>query len=271
MKIIDLTDYYTEYLANNGDLGTYEKSYPALFNHYFKYWADRIKPVAKISKAEISNRVKLITDSLNYLELKFNMAGFDIANLKIVLFVGVNKTNGHAFKDGDEYIVWLPIETYFSRQLCDVFISHEIGHALHYMSSEDFYFNDLSEKLTVSRQLVTEGLATFLSMKILNIGEGEALWADYLSREDKERWLSQCLLERKTLNKFVLDNFNKNDSRIGLFYANDPDNIYYFRAGYYVGLKLIEEVSAATKIGLSELLEMPRLTLDKLIFELLIN
>ena len=121
----------------------------------------------------------------------------------------------------------------------------------------------------VSRQLITEGVATYLTMKILDVGEGDALWADYLSPEDKEIWLNQCFLEREALNRLTLDNFYGNDSRVEYFYARHPDDIYRFRAGYYIGLKLIEELAADADIALSEILGMRRATMEKLVYEIL--
>lgn len=112
MKIIDLTEGYKKHILKEKTLSAYEAVFPALFKHYFKYWADRKLFRPTLNNMQVDKRKKLIISSLKFVEQKFKKAGFDVAKLKIILFVGQNTTNGHVFLDKGEFVVWLPVEAY---------------------------------------------------------------------------------------------------------------------------------------------------------------
>lgn len=267
MKIIDLTSEYIKHILDADNLASYEKSYPALFQHYFRYWAKRKHFSKTLNKAEVKKRLNLIEPRLSRVEKKINSSGFNISFLKIVLFVGQSTSNGHVFKDNKEFIVWIPIETYSTPLQVDVFITHEIIHSLHYLKLPDFYFNNLTEKRLTSRQLITEGVATYLTKHIIKITQGKALWADFLSKEKTKIWFRECQQKEKELFKFVLKNFSSTNPEISLFHAKNPRNIYEFRAGYFVGLKLLDQIVKTKKMNPKKLLEIPRKKFEKMILE----
>jgi len=267
MNVIDLTPEYIKHILNAGDLASYERSYPALFRHYFKYAAKRKNFSKTLTISEVKKRLSLILPRLSRIEKKFDKFGCDISSLKMVLFVGQRTSNGHAFKDKEEFVVWIPIETYTTPSLVDVFIPHEIIHALHYSQSPDFYFNNKGKQRMVSRQLITEGIATYFTKLIMKFSQSEALWADYLSKEKIKSWLSECRKKEKELYKFVLKNFYSSNSKISIFYAKNPKNIYEFRAGYYVGFKLVDRIVKNHKLEPKKLLVIPREEFEDLILE----
>lgn len=267
MNIIDLTSEYIKHIVNAGDLASYEKSYPALFQHYFRYWAKRKNFSKTLNKSEVKKRLNLIEPRLSRVEKKINSSGLNISFLKIVLFVGQSTCNGHVFKDNKEFIVWIPIETYSTPLQVDVFITHEIIHSLHYLKSPDFYFNNFTEKRLISRQFITEGVATYLTKHIIKITQSKALWADFLSKEKTKIWFRECQQKEKELYKFVLKNFSSTNPEISLFYAKNPRNIYEFRAGYFVGLKLVDQMVKNKKMDPKKLLEIPRKKFEKMILE----
>lgn len=244
MRIVDLTKDYIESILEKGDLGAYKKTHPTLFGHYFKYWADKktFKPV--LTKVQAESRGRLIIGRLNFIENKFKKFGFDVSDLKITLFVGQDTTNGHAFFDGKEFVVWLPIEAYKSKKRVDIFITHEIAHALHYSKTPDFYFGDLKrlKDIVIGSNLAVEGLATYLTKKILNISDGEALWADYVSPSQIKKWLKQCEDRQKELFKWLYDNFEEKLGDSELFGGLNTDDIFHSRGGYWAGLKIVEEI-----------------------------
>ncbi len=258
MNIIDLTEYYTSEMLKTKNLRAYEQSYPALFSHYFKYWARRKYFSNHLSRDEVKKRKKLIIEALHDIEKCLTSAGFEMRNMDVILFVGQGTSNGHAFKDGKKFIVWLPLEGYETKLQSKIFITHEIIHALHYSHSPDFYFNNVAEKKSVIRQLITEGIATYLSMKALKEDEGVALWADYLTKSKLKIWLQECRQKEQMLYKFILKNFSSSNSNIGLFYANDPTDIVNYRAGYYVGLKLVEDIAKKEALSNQDLLNIPK-------------
>jgi uncharacterized protein YjaZ len=269
MNIINLTDDYIKHIVEENDLNAYESSYPALFRHYFRYWAKRERFSKTLTKIEVKKRCQLVLSELKKIERKMVSAGFDTEALDIVLFVGQNTSNGHAFKDGRKFVVWIPLETYKTKLRCQIFILHEIIHWLHYSQSPDFYFQNATQKLSTARQLITEGIATYLTQRILKVDEGTVLWADYLSKRDLKKWLQECQNREKELCQFILKQFSSASPKIELFYANDPNDIYKYRAGYFVGWKLIEQMIKKKGFSDSELLKISRKRLENMIRELL--
>jgi len=269
MEIINLTSEYVEHILENDNLTAYEQTYPALFRHYFKYWADRDRFTSTINTTETQAKASLVTDSLEHIVHKLAAFGLDTTDLQVVLFVGQKTSNGHAFKDGNRFVIWIPVETYKTPLDAEVFVTHELVHALHYADCAEFYFSNLQEKHLVSRQLITEGLATYLSMVVLNIDEGTALWADYISAEAINDWFDQCRKREPELKKYILDNFSSSNPEISLFYANDPHDIFQYRAGYYIGLKFIEQVLKSSGLTARQLLHMPRGRFEELALEYL--
>jgi len=267
MKISDLSCEYIEHILSSSNLQEYETSYPTLFDHYFRYWADRKKPLIKLTEGEINTRTRLINNELKSVAAKFKAFGLNIDDLNIVLFVGQGSSNGHAFLDADRFVVWLPIETYDSQLLARVFITHEIIHAFHYAGSPEFYFDNAEEMRSVSRRLITEGLATYLTLKILNVDALTALWADYLPDDKADRWFNECRIRGKEIFANLLENFSTCDPDFGLFYASDPNDILKFRAGYYAGLRLIEQIADQCKIEPTGFLTLSRDKFEQLIFD----
>jgi hypothetical protein len=263
MKIIDLTPAYKKAVLRQNNLAAYKKSYPALFAHYFKYWADQRLFKKSLTAEEVDRRANLIKSRLKFIEKKFAAAGFNLKNQKMILFVGQNTTNGHAFYGKGEFIVWLPVESYISRQRIDIFVTHEIIHALHYSQNPAFYFKNNAQRLRIGSSLMIEGLATFLTMKILKINAGQALWADYISAKEAKLWLEQCQQRKNEMLKFVLKNFNLSDQKIELFGGTNPRDVFRSRGGYWLGLQIIQQI--ARKYPIKKLLKIPKKDFESLI------
>jgi len=258
MEIINLTSQYETHILQHNDLLAYEKTYPALFRHYFQYWADRSRFAPTLNAVQTRKRETLIVASLDHIESRLSAHGLDPRRLRIVLFVGQNTSNGHAFKDGLDFVVWIPVETYQTTPDVEVFVTHEIIHALHYVRSSEFYFNNLVGKQLVWRQLITEGLATYLTKTVLNVDDGVALWADYLPPEAIKDWLGWCCDREQELKKYLLENFSSSSSEVGLFYARDRQDIFQYRGGYYIGLKFIGWLEHKNNLTADRLLTIPK-------------
>lgn len=269
MIITDLTVFYIEAMLNDNNLKAYEKSYPALFSHYFKYWGNRKSFRSLLSANEAEQRNKLVRNGISCIEKELKQSGLNFAETEIVLFAGQGLSNGHAFRNNGRFIVWIPIEGYKTALQAKIFVTHELMHSLHYTCRPEFYFNNCKEKRSVARQLITEGLATYLTMKILRTDEGTALWADYIQRGEIRKWLKSCGTEERTLYLTLLKKFNSSGRETGLFYAGDPKDIMNFRAGYYAGLKLVEEIAERTGSGVPDLLRLPRGKFEKMMQALL--
>ena len=256
MKIIDYTSNYIQHVCNNNDFDSYEKCCPELFEHYYKFWSKKDRDNI-FNEPDIELSANKITSFIAFFKDKFKKQKFNTNQLTIILFVGAGNTNGHAFKYKNKFFVWIPVETYKTETDIKIFITHEIAHALHYKHSPDFYFNNHDEQLTVGRQLITEGLATYFSKRILSCSNKKALWGDYIDSPSYTKWMNACENQISQIKSAVLDNFDKPELT-GLFQANDKSDVLNYRAGYYLGLQLIEQFVENNFLSLEELLQIPR-------------
>ncbi len=240
MNILDLS--MDSFSAIKAGIEEYEHVHPVLIDHYFQYWADR-KNFNKnvIGETELSRKRILVSENLKKIKNRLSN-NFNTGGITVILFVGQNTSNGHAFRHDDEIIVWIPVETYRSDLQAQIFLTHEILHGIHYASSPDFLFSSHKERVNLGRQLITEGIATYITMVILKTDEKTALWADYLSEHKINEWYDDCGKREKELREYCLKNFHNSSDDIELFYAEDPKDIFKYRAGYYIGIQFIKRL-----------------------------
>ncbi len=260
MRITDLTEFYLNFQNGEISVAEYENSHPELFNHYNRFWCHDDRPYRKITPEELQRKKDYIQNVLPFIEEKFQQAGFDLTDLEIILFVGKGTSNGHVYKHNDRFVVWLPVELYSSISLVRIFVPHEIIHALHYEASPEFYFDSKTEVEDFTRQLITEGIATFLTKEIMNVPEEEALWADYISENRIAKWMTECEDRREELIAYCRDKINseESDNAPAFFRADDPDDIFKFRAGYFIGSKLAERLYRKKELTIRQLLQTSR-------------
>lgn len=263
MKCINLIPQYKQLVLKNRDLNGYTKSYPALFRHYFRYWADRKLFHKTLTAEQTHRRVHFIMEELRAIKARLRHANPGAPFPSIALFVGQGTSNGHAFYDGARLVVWIPIETYETKTQMRVFLLHEILHGLHYAARPEFYFKNAREKRHIGRQIITEGIATYLTKYILKVDDATAIWADYLPKAKSSSWLKECEKQRQELFAYAFQCWNITSSKIELFFANDSSDILRYRAGYFIGLRLIETFVQRKHYTPKELLRTPRLVLEK--------
>ena len=75
VEVVDLTPVYLRY-APRGRWRDYEASYPALFRHYHRYWADAGAAYALRSAAVIRERAALIRSRLPAIGRALTARGF---------------------------------------------------------------------------------------------------------------------------------------------------------------------------------------------------
>jgi uncharacterized protein YjaZ len=192
--------------------------------------------------------------------------GFSTENVSAILFVGNNSANGHAFLDHGKTVAWFAIECFESELDARVFTMHELVHALHFAARPEYAFNDVVKQRNVARQLITEGIASYLTKSILNVTDETALWANRLPANQLHTWMTACRNSEKKLFQFIVANFESCDSPIKIFYAANPEDIYSYRAGYYVGLKLIESILANNDFSNRDLLNIPLEEMKRLVW-----
>ena len=261
IKIEDITDQYIDKVFYHNNLAGYKEAYPSLFEHYFTFWGDRNAFTKTLTSQEVREKVFLIKHFLPAIEKKLGEYGFEIEHLKIVLLVGQSSTNGHAFLDNDKFVVWIPIELYTTELQVKMFLTHEIIHAIHYKYNRDYYFYSSEEKQNSLRQLITEGVATYITKILMNVSEADALWAGFLTKEGVEDWMNECERNKNEICKKILSR----EHLRGLFEANKSNDIFNFRAGYYLGLKIITSVVCNKNLSLVELIMLPKKELDNIV------
>jgi uncharacterized protein YjaZ len=269
MVIKDITDSYIEHILKEDNLEEYEKEFPELFQYYFTFWAQRDYWHKELNKKQVSERKNLILSQLPIIEKKLIEHGFDTKSIRVILMVGQGTTNGHAFKYQNEFAIFLPIEEYETIEQVDIFVTHEILHALHYSAQPDFYFKTQEEKDSVFRQLATEGLATYLAKEVLGISNGKALWADYLSDDELSKWIKSCENEKQNLFKETRALIKEKSTKPDLFYANDANDIRKYRAGYFIGLEIAKEIARKNNFSVHDLLQIEKGRFEKMAKDIL--
>ncbi len=267
MQTIDLTNDYLSFL-NTNNTSQYIKSCPFLFKHYFQYWGEGKKNFPKLKENDVLNNRKLILNSLQKIRRLFNKAGINSHDISVIIFIGQGTANGHAFIHKGKSYAWIAAEDYNSQLYSDVMCLHEIVHALHYANVPSFYFRNSPQKKHTGRLLITEGIASYVTKKLLRINNCKALWGDFLSAAKAKIWLKKCEEKSQEISDFIYKNFNSTAANLFYLYPekeaiNDP---FKSRGGYWLGLKLIEQIVKEERLSLNGILKMDRKILEKEVF-----
>ncbi|HZK75700.1 MAG TPA: DUF2268 domain-containing putative Zn-dependent protease [Candidatus Kapabacteria bacterium] len=267
MNIVDLTPDYISFLAGNISIEEYHSANVAFFDQYRKYWGGNDNVGVTHTSEEVESRRALLLRHLATAAERLRANGFSTEHIRAVLFVGSGTANGHAFLDNDGAVAWFALECFQSEFEAKVFTMHELIHALHYAARPEFFFYNIAEQRSVSRQLITEGIATYLTKRLWNLTDEESLWADALPPKQLHSWMNQCRDSELELFELVAENFESSDPSIALFYAANPVDIFSYRAGYYVGMKVIESIAADHNFSDNDLLNIPLSEMKRLASE----
>ncbi len=218
------------------------------YKHYDTVWGKSRARRESISEKQMGLRVERIVRQAHFAENKFKRRHILLKGINLVMIHGDGSANGHALPSKSGAIVWVAAECFHTALETKVFVTHEIAHGIHYREEPGFAFHTMEEKRLVWRQLITEGVATYLTKKALKVPDEIALWADTLPPDQLRSWMEACRNRERELFEYIERNFDSSDPSISLFYAADPNDIFAYRAGYYAGLKLIEKVCKENKI-----------------------
>ncbi len=263
LDLIDLTPQYLQSrLHQRGE--DYFAAYPALFQHYYQHWAAP-NDLASLPAEVVREKVALLKSRLPAIQEAFSQHGF-AETIPVVLFVGANTTNGHAFWDASRqaFVVSLPIEAYATPLQVDIFVTHEVIHALHYTRRPEFYFHDPSTQHLIGRQIITEGLATWGTLTLTGSDDLTALWADYVPRAFAQRWDAQCQARKQEMAQRILKAWNERQEGNDWFAMWDPEDVTRYRGGYYIGLQAIRKVHQEHALDLQALLSLARARFEEL-------
>ena len=261
LSILDLVPSYFRYVAEEGDETAYDATYPALFEHLRRHWDGEGFPAHEATT--LYRRAAAIKEALTTLARRWSQQGVEEA-LDVVLLAWKGTSNGHAFLDEarGRTVVWLPVEGYPSSLMIRVFVTHEMAHALHYRRRPEFYFRDEAERCQVGRQLLTEGVATLLSACLWGLEPLTALWADFLPREEGERWLRRCQAAEGEMAAFALHHWESHEADNAFFSLQDEGDVLRYRGGYYLALRLLERIAEEHQMSAVALLDVPRERLE---------
>ena len=204
----------------------------------------------------------LSADFVNWIpSLAAKLEKDDISHDVSVVFVsGCSTSNGHAFLEDGHGIAWISVSNYPTKKTIEVFMTHEIIHAIHYQQVPEYCFNTRSEKNHVGRQVVTEGVATYITQVLLGIDSGQSLWADYLNETDVGLLMERYDDAVSQTAGNILRDWDRDDTEY--FYSSNPSNVDSYRSGYYIGRLAVERVVAKYGYALSQLLTLERGLLD---------
>lgn len=256
MNVHDLTDVFIHKVLTDGDPSAYRSVFPALFDHYYTYWASPERYPEERTADFVAEKAELIRSRLPTIKQRFAALDITLEDIEVALFVGHNVSNGHAFQHKGKFITWIPVEAYPSLLSVDVFVSHEIAHGLHYFHAPDTYFTTKAEKNLMWRQLLTEGIATLVSMNVTDVDEVYALWADVIDRNQAQNWYTACREKRQELAQFALDHFSDAFQDNAFFSMCDAGDVFRNRSGYYLGLQLIKEIADTHGFGPVDLIKI---------------
>lgn len=198
-------------------------------------------------------------DWVSKLNDKLKASNLD-ADISIVLVTGCDTSNGHAFLQNRRGIAWISTSEYSSQKSIEVFVTHEVIHAIHYQNVPEYCFEKKEEKNHTGRQLITEGVATYATQVLLDVSESNALWVDYLPVNELDVLMKRYEENLSVTAEHIARDWDKTDT--AYFYANDPSDVDSYRSGYYLGRLVIESVAKRCNYSLRDLLELDRNTLD---------
>ncbi len=268
IELLDLTPQYLQNVTRQREQAYFE-AYPELFRHYYQYWAVP-GDLVRLTEHAVREKVALIRSRLPFLEQEFTRKGFGDIVL-VVLFVGANTTNGHAFWDQNRqaFVVWLPVEAYGTSLQVDVFVTHEMIHALHYTRNRGFYFQDKKAMCLVGRQIITEGIATWGTQFITGKGDVTVLWADYVLPSFAVQWYRRCRVQSQEMAQRILDEWNESRDENEWFSLWDENDVTRYRGGYYVGLEVIKRVCEEQALDLHSLLALEKQEVETMVLRAL--
>jgi uncharacterized protein YjaZ len=204
---------------------------------------------------------------LNELQSMLEASNLDTSNILCAIMDKCSTSNGHAFLWKEKAVVWFSASNYPTPKTIEVFATHEVIHAIHYLSNPDFCFNSAKEKNHVGRQLVTEGVATYITQQLLQLTDSEALWADYLVASDLEVLMKEYDAGKNTTASRILTAWDADDQ--AFFTALNRENIDEYRSGYFIGRLIVEKIMKEQGFTIQELLMLPRPTFEEQAKEIL--
>ena len=229
------------------------KEYFRVFRHNKGFKINVIENINLEDVIKLSDRlVSIFIDKLSML----SKLGID-NHIGMIIFIGDGKVDGHAIMlDGMSYI-FIDLAAGIRRITVDfnwdVFISHEIIHALYYKFNKAFYPGQyMTNEEIYMKRLIDEGMATYMSIRIFQLEDSLGYWLGLLKADEVKKWIVNCkkmkiaigMQLEKIINSEVYDKSLYNR----LFCIEARESILTYRLGYYYGVQIIKDIDHSQKI-----------------------
>lgn len=205
---------------------------------------------SSLYKSQIQNLILCINETLRLLKNK----GVVTKSIDCIIDIGNINTNGHACLL-DKPTAFFFAEHYNSIHYLKTFVLHEIIHAIHYHTQPIAYFSTKESKELLYRMLIVEGIASYFTGILGNLSRENALWGQYISKQEYQQWYRRCDFKKKELCRFIADNYYSSHKG-ELFYFTSINTFMSSREGYFIGYEYIKDITARTTYDLVEFLSL---------------
>lgn len=177
---------------------------------------------------------------------------FHFQDVKVIFFIGDGSIDGHGILiDKDSYAIYDISILYDMKDTydLDVYLFHELIHAIHYMQSEFYYDRQRNLEEIYFKNIYSEGLATYLSWQGTFASLEEAYWFGYLEKMRIEKWIYNCENERANIGLRLIKSISSNTFDMGLYFElfnlANLHNYKNSRMAYYYGFEIVKRLSRA--------------------------
>jgi hypothetical protein len=191
----------------------FEKSHQDLFDVYYN-WADRQRAKKQFknynknfNKKRIIKNEEYVLKNISVIANKINKFMPFSEKISVVLFVGLNWSNGFVDKYKKKYTTFLNLERYNEFYSLKIFMCHELVHNTHLIKNPIYYWK--GNKANWYNALILEGLAVYLTKQVLQVSYVDALWGNYLSQTEKKKFMNWCDKDIEFLKQEFLKEVDK--------------------------------------------------------------
>jgi len=227
----------------------FSKPHQELFNVYHNWGWKKYLPIMfknydkKYKIAEIKRNEKTAQKLIPEILQKISKVIVPKNQIPTILFVGLHLTNGFVDKYKNKYTTFLNLESYDDAPTLKIFITHELLHNIHLQKNPGIYYWK-GNRASWYHSLILEGVATYLTKRVLKVSAADALWGKYLNKKECQQFMAWCKKNKSKLKRQLLVVINKTKREESSFFGGRrPRGCPYYRTGYYLGLDFVENLS----------------------------
>ncbi|EPY2276219.1 hypothetical protein ACXAT3_000919 [Clostridium sporogenes] len=205
----------------------------------YKYSKEKIYKTFNILKNTFKKKVNLISNSLH---LKI-IPG-------IIVFIGDGYIDGHGALINNKPYVFFDLSTIipnFHNYNIDLFVTHELLHAIHYSYNPLFYpiyYNSIEEEYF--KRMIAEGIATNLSSVFSSYTIKDSYWMGFLNNKNVQIWINNCKKMKSDIGDKIslsIKSYIFDENLYSHLYSiTDLKHLTNVRLAYYYGSQIINEL-----------------------------